>query len=278
MKKFKVGLQLYSVRDKMEADMEKTLKAVKEMGYDYVEFAGYFGKTAEEVKFLLDKYELECVSVHQTYDVFLEKPEENLNYLKTVGTKYCAIPWMSPKNQKGTPAFDKSVEEIKTISKLLKDNGIQMLYHNHDFEFEMYEDKYLLDWLYETVGLEFLKPEIDTCWVKYAGEDPCTYLEKYSGHSDVVHLKDFVCKEFANGPVYALIDNAGKENAPKKSKEDNDFKFKYVGGGLQNFEEILVSAEKAGAEYIIVEQDEWYDDDSLELAKKSREYLMSLGI
>ncbi len=58
MKKFKVGLQLYSVRDKMEVDMENTLKQVKEMGYDYVEFAGYFEKNAEEVKGILDKYGL----------------------------------------------------------------------------------------------------------------------------------------------------------------------------------------------------------------------------
>ena len=54
MKKFKVGIQLYSVRDAMEQDMDATLAKVKEMGYDYVEFAGYFGKSAEEVKALLD--------------------------------------------------------------------------------------------------------------------------------------------------------------------------------------------------------------------------------
>lgn len=278
MKKFKVGLQLYSVRDKMEVDMEKTLKAVKEMGYDYVEFAGYFGKSAEEVKALLDKYGLECPSVHQGYGVFLENPEENVEYLKTIGAKYCAVPWMGMENQKGNPDFELAVANIKKVAKLLKDNGIQMLYHNHDFEFEKFEDKYLLDWLYETVGLDLLKPEIDTCWVKYAGEDPCAYLEKYAGHIDVVHLKDFVCKEFACGPVYALIDNSGKEKAPKKTPEENEFRFKHVGGGLQNFNEILASAEKAGAEYVIVEQDQWYEDDNLELARKSREYLKSLGI
>ena len=278
MKKFKVGLQLYSVRDKMEADMEKTLKAVKEMGYDYVEFAGYFGKSAEEVKVLLDEIGLECPSVHQGYEVFIENPEENVKYLKIIGAKYCAVPWMGMEKQKGNPDFEKAVEEINTVAKLLKENGIQMLYHNHDFEFEKFEGKYKFDWLYETVGLDLLKPEIDTCWVKYAGEEPCTYLEKYSGHIDVVHLKDFVCKEFAGGPVYALIDNSGKENKTENSKEDNGFKFRYVGGGLQKFEEILASAEKGGAEYVIVEQDQWYEDDSLELAKKSREYLKSLGI
>lgn len=278
MKNFKVGLQLYSVRDKMEADMEATLKKVKEIGYDYVEFAGYFGKSAEEVKSMLDKYDLKCVSVHQTYDVFLDKPEESVQYLKTIGAKFCAIPWMAPENHKGNPGFEKAVADIKSVAKLLKDNGITMLYHNHEFEFEKFEDKYLFDWLYETVGLDLLGPEMDTCWVKYAGEDPCAYLEKYKGNVDVVHLKDFVCKKFAGGPAYALIDSTGKESAAGNTREDNGFEFRHVGGGLQNFGEILASAEKAGAEYVIVEQDMWYDDDNLELAKKSREYLKSLGI
>ena len=278
MKNLKVGLQLYSVRDKMEKDMEATLKAVKEMGYDCVEFAGYFGKSAEEVKTLLDNIGLECISAHQTYDVFLDKPEENVKYLKTIGAKFCAIPWMGIECQKGKPGFEKAVEEIKKVATLLKDNGITMLYHNHDFEFEKYEDKYLFDWLYETVGLDLLKPEIDTCWVKYAGEEPCRYLEKYADDLDVVHLKDFVCKEFAGGPVYALIDNSGKENKTQKNQEDNEFRFKHLGGGLQDFEEILSAVKKTNAEYVIVEQDKWYDDDSLELARKSREYLKSLGV
>lgn len=278
MKKFKVGLQLYSVRDKMEQDMEKTLMAVKEMGYDCVEFAGYFGKSAEEVKNLLDKIGLECISVHQGYDVFLSEPQKNVEYIKNIGAKYCAIPWMGIEKHKGSPDFDKAVAEIVKVAKLLKENSIQMLYHNHDFEFTKYEDKYLFDWLYETVGLDLLKPEIDTCWVKYAGEDPCKYLEKYSGHINVVHLKDFTCRELGGGPVYALIDDSGKEITSNKQRKDNEFKFSYLGSGMQNFKEILESAEKGGTEYVIVEQDQWYKDDSLELARKSREHLKSLGI
>lgn len=278
MGKIGVGLQLYSVRDKMECDIESTLKAVKEMGYDYVEFAGYYGKSAEEIKEILDKTGLKCLFVHQGYEVFIENPEENVNYLKTLGVKYCAIPWMGVDKHKGTDNFEKTAEDIKYVAKLLKDNGIQLLYHNHEFEFEKIDGKYKLDWLYETIGLDLIKPEFDTCWVKYAGEDPCAYLEKYSGHVDVVHLKDFVCKEFGGGPVYALIDNTGKETPKKKTREENGFKFRCIGDGLQNFKEILASAEKGGAKYVIVEQDQWYDDDSLELASKSRKYLKSIGI
>ena len=76
MKNFKIGLQLYSIRDAMAEDMDAALKAVKEMGYDYVEFAGgKHGKSWQEIRQLLDKYDLKCVSVHQTLDNFLDDPE-----------------------------------------------------------------------------------------------------------------------------------------------------------------------------------------------------------
>ncbi len=69
MKKYIVGLQLYGVRDEMDRDMEATLKAVSEMGYDGVEFAGFFGRTEEEVRAMLEKYSLEPVSAHQGYEL-----------------------------------------------------------------------------------------------------------------------------------------------------------------------------------------------------------------
>ncbi len=277
MKQFKVGLQLYSVRDKMEQDMETTLRRVKEIGYDYVEFAGYFGKSAEEVRTWLDKVGLTCLSVHQGYEVFLQEPEKNVAYLKTLGAKFCAIPWMSAERHAGTEKFGQTVADITKVAKLLRENGIQMLYHNHDFEFKKYEGKYLLDRLFDAVPDRLLKPEFDTCWVHYAGEDPCAYLRKYAGQIDVVHLKDFTCRRLGGGPAYALIDNAGKAGK-EPTKEENGFRFMPLGSGMQNFPEILGAAEDAGAELVIVEQDNWYDSDSLEVARGSRDYLRSLGL
>ena len=65
MKQFKVGIQLYGVRNSMKEDFEGTLKKLADMGYEYVEFAGYFGRSAEEIKAILDELGLKCVSVHQ---------------------------------------------------------------------------------------------------------------------------------------------------------------------------------------------------------------------
>lgn len=274
MKKFKIGLQLYSVRDDMEKDMDATLRKVSEMGYECVEFAGYFGKPAEEVKAMLDKYKLEAVSVHQGYEVFLQDEKTNIDYLKTLGVKYCAIPWMDKNKHAGNDVFPQTVNEITSVAKALKANGIQMCYHNHDFEFEKFEDKFLLDWLYESIPSELLQPEIDTCWVKYSGNDPVEYINKYAGRLEILHLKDFVSDKFANGPVYALIDNDGNSC---ESQKTNTFEFRPVGSGIQDFESILNAAEKAGIEYLIVEQDNCTTASPLESAKMSREYLKTLG-
>ena len=275
MGNLKIGLQLYSVRGDMAQDMYAALKKVKEIGYDYVEFAGYFDHSAEEVKSMLDEIGLTCISVHQAYNLFLEEGQKAADYLKTIGAKFAAIPWMAAEDHKGCDHYDKVIADITKVGEILKANGIQLLYHNHDFEFQKYEDKFLLDWLYESVSEDLLKTEVDTCWVKYAGYDPCEYLKKYTGRSPVVHLKDFTCKRFAGGPAYALIDENGKEI--KTTREDNGFEFRPVGMGLQDFPAILSAAEEAGAAYAIVEQDASLDRPPMEAEKLSREYLKKIG-
>ncbi|HEY5560960.1 MAG TPA: sugar phosphate isomerase/epimerase [Clostridiaceae bacterium] len=276
MKNFKVALQLYSVREDMDLNVEATLKKVKEIGYDYVEFAGFYNFPANKMRELLDKYALTCVSVHQGYEVFLTDETASVEYLKTIGAKYCAIPWMDKAKHAGTPAFVSTVKEITQVGKLLKKEDIQLVYHNHDFEFETFEDKFLLDCLYEAVPADFLQTEIDTCWVCYAGYDPAAYVRKYTGRSPIVHLKDFKCANFNGGPVYALIDNSGK--AKKQSREASGFEFKPLGHGIQNIPSILAAAEDAGADIVVVEQDRSLSRPAMEAAKMSRDYLLSLGI
>ena len=275
MKNFKVGLQVYSVRDELAKDFEGTLKKVKEIGYDYVEFAGFYDKTAEEVKAIIDKIGLNAISVHQGNQLFAQKGMEAVDDLKTVGVKYCAIPWYESAKLKNN--WEETKADFTEFSKALKSEGIKLLYHNHDFEFEKVDGEYIIDRMYREMPSGIIDPEFDTCWVHYSGEDPCKYIEKYAGRVEVLHLKDFVCKNLASGPVYALISNDGGEEK-KASKEDNGFRFTPLGAGIQDFPAILASAEKSGTEYIIVEQDESVDMPPMEAAKISRDYLKSLGI
>ncbi len=275
MKKFKVGIQLYSIKAAMKDDMDAALKAVKEMGYDYVEFAGYFGKSAEEVNAILDKYGLKAVSVHQAIDLFEKDGKSAVDYLKTLGVKYCAIPRI--RIDEFYNNWDVTIERIKNVSKLLREGGIQLMYHNHDSEFQKIDGEYILDKLYSTIPNDMLMPQFDTCWIHYAGENPAEYIKKYKGKIEVLHLKDFVCENLGDGPIYALKDKDGKE-IKKGSIEENGFKFVPVGSGIQDFPAILEAAEEAGIEYVIVEQDQSVDRDPMEAAKMSREYLKTLGL
>ena len=272
MKKFKVGIQLYGVRDAMKADFEGTLKAIADMGYEYVEFAGYYGKTAEEIKAILDELGLKCISVHQGLDFYNEDPDAAAEFLKTFGVKYSVIPWYKKEELAGTENWDATVERFTKVAEVLKAHGMKLGYHNHDFEFETFEGKYLHDYIFDTIPADLIDPEFDTCWVHYAGLNPADKITEFAGRVEVVHLKDFVCKRLAGGPTYDLIDKDGKPI--KTTREDNEFEFRPLGQGRQNFESILAACEKCGTEYVIVEQDKVYNGmTELEAAKLSRDYL-----
>ena len=273
MKDVKIGLQLYSVRDKMQESVEDTLRAVKEMGYDYVEFAGYFDHSAEELTALLEKYGLGCVSVHQSLDFYREGGAAAVDFVKRLGVKYSVIPWYR-KEAYTADEMSETVAFFKDMIKLVEDAGLTMLYHNHDFELAPFGDTTILDYLFANV--DGLNPEFDTCWLKYAGYDPCKYLATYAGRYKVVHLKDFTCSELAAGPVYALIDKNGNEVKPK-SRDEVGFRFRPVGSGMQDIPAIIKAGIDGGAEYFIVEQDMCYEQDSLDAARQSREYLRTIG-
>ena len=269
MKKFKVGIQLYGVRNAMAADFEGTLKAIADMGYEYVEFAGYFGHSAEEIKAILDKLGLKCISVHQGLDFYDNDPDAAAEFLKTFGVKYSVIPWYGKELLAGNDAWAASAERFNKVAEVLDKHGMRLGYHNHDFEFEKFDGKYLHDYIFEAV--EKIDPELDTCWVHYAGLEPADKIREFSGRVEVVHLKDFVAKRLAGGPAYALIDADGNEI--KTTKEDNGFAFRPLGQGRQDFKKILEACEDAGTELVIVEQDQTYELTELEAAKISRDYL-----
>lgn len=276
MKKMGIGVQLYSVRREMEKDMDGTLAAIAKMGYEYVEFAGYFGRTSEEIKTMLDKYSLKCISVHQGLDFFDNDPEGAVAYLKGFGVKYVVIPWYDKELLGDDEAWKVTAARFNGVSALLAKHGMKLLYHNHDFEFVKLPDgRYIHERIMSEV--QGIDPQLDTCWVHYAGIDPTVELEKYKGRINSVHLKDFACKALGAGPVYALIDNEGK-TTKGSSREANGFEFRPLGMGIQDMPAIIAAAEKYGADYLIVEQDESVDRPPMEAVEISRKYLASLGL
>ena len=269
MKKMKVGLQLYSVRQALTEDMDQALGQVKAMGYDFVEFSGgRYGRTAAETRALLDKHDLTCVSVHQSPSFFENDPADAVDYVKTLGAKFCVIPVVR------LPAYlenwDSTMALFQKMVAAFREAGITLLYHNHDHEVGCLpgDTMPLLDRILAAVpGLE---PEFDTCWLSYGGADPVTYLEQYATRLDVIHLKDYCCDALPHRPMWQLL----AEGFPKPEKRSQvDFRYAPVGMGVENWQRILSAARASSASYVVVEQDESRERSPMEAAALSRRYL-----
>lgn len=266
-----VAVQVYSVRDFAEQDMRGTLQKIKDMGYAGVEFAGLYGNSAEDVKAMCDEIGLVPVSAHVALADMRKDCDKVIKDYATIGCKYIVVPYLNPVDRPGAEGWEQTIADIREIGKKAHENGLTLLYHNHDFEFMKIDGKYALDILYDTIPADYLQTEIDTCWVNVGGENPAEYVKKYKGRAPVVHLKDFYGEK--SDDMYELI--GIEKKAPARP---NNFEFRPVGSGLQNFPPILDAAKYAGAGWVVVEQDKpSMDLTSLECIEKSRKYLESIG-
>ena len=164
MKKYPVALQLYSVRDFCEKDLEGTIKKVKEMGYDGVEFAGTFGRDAKALGDFCKEVGIVPISAHVAYYELISDISATVKYYADLGVKYIALPYMSKEELVGAESYAELLKNVKAISAECKKYGIYLLYHNHDFEFvKMPDGTYGLDYMYANTAPENLQTELDTC-------------------------------------------------------------------------------------------------------------------
>ena len=273
MKTLPVGLQLYTVRAEMEKGVPEALKAVKEIGYDYVETAGLYGYSYEDFKNELDKAGLKIVCGHITLGEIQDETAAKalVKGYKSMDAEYLALAYLGEADRPGTDNFDNVLSAMDKFGAICEEEGMGFLYHNHDFEFiKMPDDSYGLDYMYTTIPANHLQTELDTCWVNVGGENPAEYIRKYANRCPVVHLKDFEGSKSES--MYELIGIDKKADTTQ-----NTFKYRTVGSGKQDFPAILAAAVESGAKYVIVEQDQTYDTPCLEAAKASRDYLKTLG-
>ena len=266
-----IAVQVYSVRDDAAADLRATLQSIKNMGYDGVEFAGLYGNKPADIKAMCAEIGLTPISAHVPYYDMIANPKGVLSDYAEIGCKYVAIPYLTPECRPGTDGFAKVVENAEMLGKVARELGMTLLYHNHDFEFEKIDGKYALEVLYDTVPAELLETELDTCWVRVGGEDPAPYVRKFSGRAPVVHLKDY-----AGGKSEHMYELIGIESE-EKEVEENPFEFRPVGFGVQDMPAIIKASEDAGAEWLVVEQDQpSMGLDPMQCAEKAIGYLRSL--
>jgi sugar phosphate isomerase/epimerase len=185
-KKIPIGVQLYCVRTTIAKDIPGHLKALKEMGYEGVDFAGYHTKKAEEWRKMLDDAGLKCCGTHTGLNTLQgDNLKATIEFNKVLGNKYLICPGMD----------GKTVQGWKDLAKLFTDNaeklkpeGMYTGYHAHGGDFKKLEDTTPWDVFFSNAGPD-VQMQMDTGNCAGAGGDPVAYLKKYPGRTRTIHMK-----------------------------------------------------------------------------------------
>ena len=258
------GLALYTLRDDFSVALEKTLQQVSDEGYDYIEAASYndgkfYGLSPVAFKSLLASMNLKPVSTHQG-SVTLDNADQMIADVKAAGFTYFVVPvppmgMFKFDRQTMSMGMNGTPKELLDILNVLGEKchaaGLQLLYHNHDFELKKNENNIvILDYLLENTDPKYVNFQMDLFWVTKAGVDPLDYFNKYPGRFLIWHVKD--------------MDDKGR--------------FAPVGEGIIDFKRILAQKERSGMKYYMVEQDMTFDGlKPLEAVKISHKGLKTFG-
>ena len=257
-----IGLQLYTVRDAMAKDPKGTLARVAQIGYNSVEGATYtgdekfYGMSPSEFKKVLKDNGLVMYSSHYRLGedkmngqvmkgTMLHDWDKAIEDAKAVGLKYMICAWLSPEERGTLDHYKKVAEDLNVAGEKCKKAGIQLCYHNHNFEFIPQDGKLPYDILMAT-NKDLVKMEMDIYWIKKAGQDPIALFKKYPGRYPLWHVKD--------------MDKTPQQN------------FTEVGNGIINFKEIFKYKNLAGMKYFFVEQDMTPGDPFVSI-KESIDYI-----
>jgi len=226
----RIGLQLYTVRDLMKANVEDTLAKVAGIGYKEVEFAGYFDRTPPALRATLDKLGLTSPASHIGYDAIAPaKIAATLDAANAIGNKYIIVAYLLDTQRKTLDDWKRHAEVFNRAGEAANARGLTFAYHNHDFEFVRLDGKVPYDVLLESTDPKLVKMEMDLYWITKAGSDWSAYFNRWPGRFPMVHVKD----------------SAG---APQHEMRD-------VGSGSMPFGTIFAQRQKGGIEHFFVEHD-----------------------
>lgn len=185
-----VGLQLYSVRGDCAKDFPATIAAVAKIGYQGVEFAGYYDYSAKEVRKMLDDNGLKCAGTHTALDTVLgDTLQKTIEYNQILGNKYLIVPWLNEDQRNTKAQWMQHIAMFNELAEKLKPLGMMIGYHNHDFDFKPVEGEIPWDMLGEKTTDNVIL-QLDTSNSAAAGVDPLAYLKKYPGRATTIHLKE----------------------------------------------------------------------------------------
>ncbi|MNO24751.1 Inosose dehydratase [compost metagenome] len=227
-----IALQLWSIQDACKDNFYEALKEVKRSGYDGVEFAGYHGRSAAEVKSYLEEVGLQVAASHLSFEALQNEFEKTLAYEKEIGNSRIVIPYATFQTFEAWQAF---IAEMEEIAKKAAEEGFEFYYHNHANEFTEIPGR---DILHEMVNqTKQINLEVDLYWLADSGVDAIPWLEAHKDRIGLFHMKDM-------------------QDSPRESTE--------IGSGILPMKEYVQVAKRLDIPWLIVEQEEFQNYPPLE--------------
>jgi sugar phosphate isomerase/epimerase len=248
--KIPLGLQLYTVREECKKDFAGTIAKVAKMGYNGVEFAGFYDKPAKDVRKMLDDNGLLCFGSHTAIDLLSnEKLAATMEYNKTIGNKFVIVPYLERKQLTTKAAWLEKAKTFNELADKTRAEGVHIGYHAHQGDFEKIDGETPWDILFGNTPKEICM-QLDTGNCMQGGGDPVAILKKYPGRSLTIHLKEYsktnkkaligegdvkwkeifeVC-ESTGGTQYYILEEESGAYPPLESAEKSLKNFKKIHG------------------------------------------------
>lgn len=191
MRRRPIGLQLYSVRHDCQKDLSGTIEAVGKMGYQGVEFAGYYDRSAEELRKMLNDNGLKCCGTHTGIDTLLgDNLAKTIEFNKTIGNKYLIVPGFPEKYRSSHQAWLETAKLMNELAEKVKPEEMLVGYHNHGVEFQAMDGELPWDTFFGNTSKDVVM-QLDIGNAMDGGADPLPYLYKYPERAITVHVKEY---------------------------------------------------------------------------------------
>lgn len=242
-----IGVQLYTLRTEAPNGVDAMLKKISDMGYQQVELHTLYDMRASDLKKLLDKHNLTAPSTHRGFDSIKNDVDGAIADAKALELELVIVPWLDIKKYDTGEKWAAFSRELNEIGKKMKKQGVQLAYHNHDFEFKPLADGAVpYEVLLKNTQPEYVALQMDLFWTVKAGKDPLAYIKAHPGRIVSCHVKDMT-----------------------KEGEMTE-----VGNGVIDFAAIFEAGSKSGLKYFIVEHDK--PADPFASVKSSINYLKKM--
>jgi len=252
-----IGVQLYSFRNQFPKDIPGTFEKISKMGIRYLEGGGTYGMSMDDFKAMLKKNNLEVVSIGASFEELEKNPQAVVESAKAQGAKYVVCFWIPHyQNEFTVEDVNKAITVFNSAGKVLADNGINLCYHPHGYEFRPYNNETLFDHLTKNLNPAYANYEMDVFWIKHPGQDPLALLKKYPNRFKLMHLKD------------------RRPGTPGNQNGNADVESNVVlGEGDVGIADLIREARKLGLRYLFIEDE---SSRSMEQVPESLKFIKSV--